>query len=235
MNLLPAVDGRIERRLLVNYRVDPAAVAARLPAGLRPHTVDGWAVAGLCLLRLADLRPPGMPAAVGIATENVAHRVAVTWDGGTGVWIPQRHSSSRLTVRFGGRLFPAVHRRAAFSVHDDGGSLSISADTDDGRLLSVACRPAASVPPGSVFDSTAAARTFFAAGATGLSPARTPGPCDTVDLTADLSSLEPVDLVSASSSLLAGWWPDGEWDSAFLLRDIPCRWSTTGPPSRVAA
>jgi hypothetical protein len=33
--------GRIARRLLVNYRVDPDAIAPLLPAPFRPALVDG--------------------------------------------------------------------------------------------------------------------------------------------------------------------------------------------------
>jgi hypothetical protein len=61
----------IERRLLVNYRVDPE-VAARLlaplqlPTPLWPQLVNGWAVAGICLIRLGKLRPTGVPGWAGV-------------------------------------------------------------------------------------------------------------------------------------------------------------------------
>src|SRR4051794_8558964 len=102
------MSGEIERRLLVNYRVDPAALAGLLPTGLRPQLVDGQAAAGICLIRLGSLRPKGLPAWVGITTENAAHRIAVEWDDKdgtrTGVFIPRRDSDSRLTVLLGGRV-----------------------------------------------------------------------------------------------------------------------------------
>jgi hypothetical protein len=47
----PTMSSVIERRLLVNYRVDPAAAASLLPTPLRPQLVNGWAVAGICLIR----------------------------------------------------------------------------------------------------------------------------------------------------------------------------------------
>jgi len=53
----PAMSSVIERRLLVNYRVDPEVAASLLPAPLRPQLVNGWAVAGVCLIRLRRLRP----------------------------------------------------------------------------------------------------------------------------------------------------------------------------------
>lgn len=51
----------IERRLLVNYRADPAIVASLLPAPFRPQQIGGWAVAGICLIRLGQVRPPRVP------------------------------------------------------------------------------------------------------------------------------------------------------------------------------
>lgn len=53
----PRLSSTIERRLLVNYRVDPSVAAALLPAPLRPQLVRGQAVAGICLLRIGGVRP----------------------------------------------------------------------------------------------------------------------------------------------------------------------------------
>ena len=52
---LPQMTGEIERRLLVNYRVDPAALSGLLPPHLRPQLVNGRAVAGILP------HPPGQP------------------------------------------------------------------------------------------------------------------------------------------------------------------------------
>jgi hypothetical protein len=57
---------RRQRRLLVNYRVDPDVAARVLPPPLRPQQVAGWAVAGICLIRLAQLRPGRVPAWLGL-------------------------------------------------------------------------------------------------------------------------------------------------------------------------
>src|SRR5690349_9232608 len=92
----------VERRLLVNYRVDPEVAARMVPGPLRPQVVSGWAVAGICLLRLGRVRPGWAPAAVGVRSENAAHRVAVEWDGPDGVergvYIPRRDTDSRLNA-----------------------------------------------------------------------------------------------------------------------------------------
>lgn len=74
----PPIRATIERRILVNYRVEPDALAATLPPPFRPVLVGGFGIGGICLIRLGDVRPAGLPAALGLTTENAAHRIAVT-------------------------------------------------------------------------------------------------------------------------------------------------------------
>ena len=68
MKHVPHVAATIERRLLVNYRVDPGALQRVIPAGFRPHLVNGVGVAGICLIRLGQLRPVGLPDFLGLTT-----------------------------------------------------------------------------------------------------------------------------------------------------------------------
>ena len=51
---LPNLEGLVERRLLVNYRVDPEVATRLLPSPFRLQLVNGWAVAGICLIRLVN-------------------------------------------------------------------------------------------------------------------------------------------------------------------------------------
>jgi hypothetical protein len=97
------VDCVIERRLLLNFKVRPDQISRHLPEGLRPQLVGGAGVAGICLIRLGQLRPHGVPGPWGMTTENVAHRFAVERDdeeGVTrrGVYVPRRDSSSGLSA-----------------------------------------------------------------------------------------------------------------------------------------
>src|SRR4051812_24844935 len=109
---LPVIAGLIERRILVNYRVDPKVLAPLLPPPFRPQLVHGQAMAGICLIRLRGVRPRWLPARLGISSENAAHRAAVEWveNGITrqGVYIRRRDSNSWLNAAAGGRLFPGV-------------------------------------------------------------------------------------------------------------------------------
>src|SRR5439155_19935523 len=95
---IPRVRGIIRRRLLVNFRLDPDVAQRQLPAPFRPKLHDGRAVAGICLIRLEEIRPRRFPRLAGFSSENAAHRFAVTWsdEGGEreGVYIPRRDSGS---------------------------------------------------------------------------------------------------------------------------------------------
>src|SRR5260370_30418797 len=121
--LMPSIRGVIKRRLLVNFRVDPEVVQRILPEGLTPKLQGDHAIAGICLIRLEQIRPSLIPWPVGLSGENAAHRVAVAWRAGDGaasegVYIPLRHTNSSVILMVGGRGRPGVPDRAAFRVAD---------------------------------------------------------------------------------------------------------------------
>lgn len=103
-----------------------------------PQLVNGLGVAGICLIRLGDLRPRWAPRRLGLTTECAAHRIAVVWDGPDGpepgVYIPRRDSDSRLTVLLGGRLFPGAHSRARFEVAETAEHLRVGFRAQHGGL-----------------------------------------------------------------------------------------------------
>jgi len=224
--------GTIERRLLVNYRADPEVVQRLLPAPFRPQLVHGHAVAGICLIRLGSLRPPGLPAALGLRSENAAHRIAVEWDDGgetrTGVYIPRRDTASRLTTVVGGRIFPGHHHRARFVVEEHDDRVAVSFRSDDGdAAVSVHGEVVDELRGSELFADLAEASTFFEAGAVGWSAA-TPTKCDGLRLETTAWRVEPLLVRAATSSYFADTarFPDGsvELDSALVMRDVPVRW-----------
>ena len=95
---LDTIHGTIERRVLLNYRINPDILAQALPEPYRPKTYAGWGVGGICMIRFKGLRPLGVPAWMGFGSENAAHRIAVSWnqDGKEmeGVYIPRRDTNS---------------------------------------------------------------------------------------------------------------------------------------------
>lgn len=225
--------GEIERRLLVNYRVDPSALIGLLPAQLRPQLVDGLAVAGICLIRLGTLRPLGLPPLVGVTTENAAHRIAVEWEErGTvrsGVYIPRRDSNSRLTWLLGGRLFPGTHHYARFSVEETDDVLQVGFRSQDGTAeveVLVAIEPELS--NSRLFADVGEASRFFEQGVVGLSPGRDRSRLEAVRLSTNAWQVEACRVISSRSSFFDDpvRFPAGsaEIDSALVMRKVPVVW-----------
>lgn len=233
--------GLIERRILVNYRVEPNVLARLLPAPFRPQLVGGWGMAGICLIRLKQVRPKGMPGWVGFSSENAAHRIAVEWEeqGTTrqGVYVHRRDTDSRWNTLVGGRLFPGVHHHAAFVVHETSEHYSVAFHSDDdATAISVVGRPADQLPRDSAFSSLAAASEFFQAGGLGYSPAHGLRTFQGLELRCQGWSVVPLDIESVQSSFFENPrdFPAGsvEFDCALLMRNIEHEWH--GRPNLVA-
>lgn len=255
---LPAIAGTIDRRILINYRVDPAVLAPHVPPPFRLNTVNGHAIAGICLIRLRQLRPGGLPAWLGIGSENAAHRIAVEWDADgrtlTGVYVPRRDTGSRLNVLAGGRLFEGYQHHARFDVHETATHLEVAVASDDGvtRLAVVAdvvaadddgvdaaddvrtagATPAARPLPGSTFASLAEASAFFEAGAVGYSDTPTAGRYQGLELCCKTWHVEPLDVRSVRSSFFddVDRFPPASvtFDNALLMRGIAHQWRGRG-------
>jgi hypothetical protein len=233
---LPAVSGVIRRRILVNFRVDPAVMQPLLPAPFRPKLVGGAAIAGVCLIRLERLRPRFLPPPFGMHSENAAHRVAVCWtdEGGAeceGVYVPRRDTDSLCSSLAGGRLFPGEQQHARFTVMDEEGVIDFALQSDDGQVtIRLRGRTAQDVPATSVFPSVGAASDFFEAGSLGYSATSAGDRLDGMCLCTQVWHIEPLRLDSVYSSYFADElkFPKGsvEFDSAFLMRNIPHEWQS---------
>jgi hypothetical protein len=230
---IPVIRGVIDRRILVNFRVDPDVLSRALPHPFRTKLIHGAGMAGVCLIRLKHVRPRGLPALVGVSSENAAHRVAVCWeqDGLTreGVFIPRRDTSSRLNTLAGGRLFPGEHRHARFQVAERGDDYSVVLDSDDGRThLAVEGTVAPELPRTSVFGSLPEASDFFARGSLGYSATVRPGVFDGLELRIFTWQVRPLAVRRVESSFFGDrtLFPEGsvEFDCALLMRGIEHEW-----------
>lgn len=235
----PTFTGLIERRILANYRCDPEVVARRLPPPFRPWLQAGQAVAGVCLIRLAELRPEGWPRGVGLASENAAHRFAVEWEEGgetrRGVYVSRRDSNSRFNCWAGGRVFPGIHRHARFSSHESAEAVRVEMrSTDGGVRVIVAGRMTDDWPATSVFPSLAAASAFFSAGRIGYSPNRRRGGFDALELACATWEATPLQIEELTSSDFEdiSRFPRGsvEFDCALLMRNVPHCWRKAPQP-----
>jgi Uncharacterized conserved protein (COG2071) len=233
------IDCVIERRLLVNYRIDPGRVAALLPSPFRPQVVGGYAVGGVCFIRLGGVRPAGLPRAAGMTSENVAHRFAVEWDtadgGAAGVYVPRRETSSRIAAAAGSRVFPGGYRHARFEVAESEALIRIDARSRDGKV-SVSAEAAPAVALGSeLFPTVDDAVSFFRGGSLGFSPSTTAQDClDGVRLQCATWAARPMVISHMRSSLFddVATFPRGTCtlDSALVMTNIAARWTADPDP-----
>jgi hypothetical protein len=230
---LPTIQGLIDRRLLVNYRADPAAIERILPAPFRPKLHRGYAIAGICLIRLKQIRPRFVPLPMGLSSENAAHRIAVEWDVDgqvrEGVYIPRRDTNSRFNALAGGRLFPGEQHHAKFAIQESSEYVSIESHSDDGQMhIAVRGRIDEALPEHSVFASVAEASEFFKAGSLGYSITSDAGRYDGLEMSCDSWSVEPFAVEHVESSFFddANQFPPGTvtFDCGLLMRGIEHRW-----------
>jgi hypothetical protein len=235
---IPTLEGTIDRRLLVNYRVDPDYLQRLLPGPFRPKRFRGMGVAGICLIRLKQLRPGVLPAPLGFSSENAAHRIAVEWeeDGEyrEGVYIPRRDTSSQFNILIGGKLFPGVHHHASFQVTEEDEAFSVHMASDDGEIrVAVEAHIASHLPENSIFTSLEEASAFFEHGSVGYSVTPKAGKLDSLELRCENWKVEPLQVTKAQSSFFDDHeqFPSGsaELDCALLMRAIRHKWYVREP------
>lgn len=232
---LPVILGVIDRRILVNYQVNPDALRRILPRPLEPKIVDSVGIAGICLIRLREIRPRWLPRALGVRSENAAHRIAVQLpDGREGVYVPRRDTSSRLNAIVGGRLFPGTHHRARFAVREGGGRYRVRIDDRRGsHLLGVEARRVEHMPATSLFASIEETSAFFEAGSLGYSPSNRAGKLDGLLLKTHSWQVSPLKVEQVHSAFFQDLerFPEGtvRFDSALLMKDIHHEWLAQEP------
>ncbi len=234
----PSVRGTIDRRLLVNFALDPEVAAKILPQPFRPKIIHDQAVAGICLIRLRQVRPAGLPASVGVTSENAAHRIAVVWDDGLleqeGVYVPRRDTSSRLNSVIGGRLFPGTHHLASFEVHEAEPDYRVGFRSRDGATYAlVSGHVTAALPTESIFSSLEDVSSFFEKGSVGYSATADPERFDGLELRTRTWQLRPFEAEEVHSSFFddASLFPPGtaRFDNALIMNRIEHEWHALRP------
>ncbi|HWD37819.1 MAG TPA: DUF2071 domain-containing protein [Fimbriimonas sp.] len=233
---LPTLAGTIKRRILLNYRADPDVVERLLPKPFTAQIHRGFAIVGVCLIRLEQERPAGFPEALGFSSENAAHRMAVQWPGpggetSTGVYIPRRDTDSVANRLAGGRLFPAESHAARFAVCDRDGRIEFSMRSTDREVqVSVTGTESDRFPQGSVFESLEEASRFFESGCVGYSPCSGYSDFDGIELWTPSWKVNSLEISEVHSSYFAdeSLFPAGSiaFDHALIMRDIQHEWRT---------
>jgi len=230
---LPVIQGVIRRRILANFRVDPQVMQQQLPVRFRPKLQRGYAVAGICLIRLEHIRPRFVPESIGLNSENAAHRVAVLWDedgvSREGVFISRRDTNSQLNHLLGGRIFPGEHHQSSFSVAESDSEISISLESTDSTVaVQIEGTTAKTLPRDSIFSSLAEASAFFEAGSIGYSVTHDPNRLDGLNLKTEQWQVEPLEVRKVESSYFSDEtkFPSGsiEFDHALLMKNVAHEW-----------
>ncbi|MDF9745799.1 DUF2071 domain-containing protein [Natrinema salsiterrestre] len=230
----PTLRGVIDRRVLVNFRIPPEALESVLPDRFRPRTVAGpdgpRAIGGICCIRLREMRLRGLPAAVGVTSENAAHRIGVEWDEDgatkTGVYVPRRDTSSRLNSLVGSRTF-GRHFHADFTVTEGGGRYELRMEHEtDGVSMSVSATETDRVPEDSIFPDVSAASAYHECGGIGYCPSPDGTQLNGIELATDEWHVTPLAVEDVHASFFETEIPaDGvTFDTALLMRDIGHEW-----------
>ena len=231
----PKVHGTIKRRLLVNFRVDPEIMQRHLPPQFKPKLHRGYAIAGICLIRLENIRPRRFPSLLGLSSENAAHRIAVTWQdehgAHEGVYIPRRDTGSLVNHLAGGRLFPGEHQRATFHVTEADDRISLRMQSADERVaVDIVGREAQELPATSVFQSVGEASAFFESGSIGYSATASGRKLDGIELKTQSWSVTPLAIDRAHSSYFSDpmLFPRDSitFDCALVMRNIAHEWAS---------
>lgn len=231
----PAIHGLIDRRILINFIADPDTIRNILPTPFRPMIYKEKAIVGVCLIRLKNIKPKGLPDFLGISSENGAHRIAVEWDeqGGTkeGVYVPRRDTSSRLNAFAGGRLFPGKHYLARFNVRETDNNYHFDFTSSDNTKISIDARITDQFRSDSIFKTIENASDFFKRGSLGYSP-NSNNQFEGLRLQIDEWKVRPLEVQNVYSSFFSNEmiFPKGsvQFDNALLMTKTEHEWHGAG-------
>lgn len=231
---IPTLQGIIKRRLLVNFRAEAENIQKSLPKEFRPKLHKGKAIAGICLIRLEQIRPKFTPDFLGLSSENAAHRIAVEWEDETGetregVYIPRRDTDSFINSTVGGTLFPGEHHKANFEVERIENEIDFAMKSDDEKVsVELKGRLSDDLPETSIFSSLSEASKFFEPGSLGFSVTKNANYLDGISLETKTWKVEALEIDYVRSSFYddESIFPKGsiEFDHALIMQNIAHEW-----------
>lgn len=235
---IPVIHGYIDRRILINFIADPKIVEKIIPFPFRPKIYKGKAVIGICLIRLKDIKPKGLPAFIGINSENGAHRIAVEWEENgetkTGVYIPRRDTSLKFNTFVGGRIFPGKHYYAKFNVKEGNGNYHIDFISSDDTETLIDAIETKTFSDKSIFDTLESASDFFQNGDLGYSPNK--DKLEGLKLNTLKWEVRPLEVLTLKSSYFENdaMFPKGSvtFDNALLMTNIEHEWQSIPSPHK---
>lgn len=239
--MLSELEGVIARRVLLNFRADPAVVAPLIPRPFELIEQNGYALVGICLIRFAELRPAGWPRLLGWSPQSMAHRAAIRFEGADGieegVYIFRRDTSDRAVSLLGGHLFPGVQSKAAFEGVEMNGSVELAIQTRR-AVADVSFRAAKTrrwTAQSKLFSSLDEATVFLARGDCGFSPSGNSRCLEGMRLSIEHWRAAPLTVDNLRASFFENplRFPPGsvEFDHALLMENVAHHWWRVRPPA----
>jgi uncharacterized protein YqjF (DUF2071 family) len=235
----PIFCGVIKRRFMLNYRADPKVVNHLVPAPFRPKLYHGYAIVGVCLVRLESLRPRGLPFWLGVNSENAVHRIASEWIDAKGipregVFVARRDTDLWLSTILKGKLFRDGYHHARFAVEESVGHVEFACRSlDKTTHVSFSGDDAVQLPVSSCFKSLQ--EDFFRSANSGA-PVEDSDGLEGIALEAKEWKVRPFRINRVSCSFFddPGRFPMGsiEFDHALVMRDIAHAWNVEPATAR---
>jgi uncharacterized protein YqjF (DUF2071 family) len=228
----PIFRGVIKRRFVLNYRADPEVVARLLPAPFTPKLYHGYAIVGVCLVRVESIRPRGLPEWLGVCSENAMHLVASEWvdrngQSHEGGFVARRDTDLWLSAVLEGRLFSRGYHQARFAVKESANHAEVAyRSLDKTAELRFSGDDAPNLPASSCFKSLQ--EDFFLTGDSGGSLLDDPQTLNGIALETKEWKIRPFQISQVFCSFCDDKqrFPAGsiEFDHALVMRDIAHVW-----------
>ena len=234
--MIKIIEGVIDRRILVNYRIDPYYLKKTLPHPFKPRLVNGYGLGGICLIRFKKMRPTWLPSVMGTSSENGTHRFCVEWKKNgrlySGVYVKKRFTNSRLHEFGGEKIFPGKLVFSDFKVSEKNGCYSVSFKSKGGEYAYVEAYETDQFSTNSLFKNIKEASKDFKKDQIGYSPDRQKNQFKGVKLNTDKWVVSPLALKGCKSSLFSDpdIFPEGsvEVDHVLLMKNIKHSWENVG-------
>lgn len=234
--MVKIIEGVIDRRILVNYRIDPHYLEKILPPPFKPRLIKGYGMGGICLIRFKKMRPIWLPSIIGTSSENGTHRFCVEWkENGkwhSGIYVKKRFTNSRLHEFMGDKIFPGALNFSHFKASEKNGHYSVSFKSKDGEYTYVEAHEVHHFPKDSLFKTIEEASEDFRKDQIGYSPDRQKNQFKGVKLNTNCWAVSPLSLKTVKSSLFSdqNLFPKGsiEVDHVLLMKNIAHSWENIG-------
>lgn len=165
----PPFKGIIDRRILINYKVENNVLRRLLPSPFSPRLINGYGIAGVCLIRRKQLKINSFPSWMSVNTETALYRIAVTWEQygkqHTGSYVLRKETDSLMQIFANSRWSDDSQNWARFHVKEEKRSqqdvYEINCFSKDGTSLAITANTALRFPQESVLKTLDTASCFF--------------------------------------------------------------------------